>query len=129
MDNSLTSSEEIYTYVDSDTLDSHPVTGIESDYVQQRIQKKISKKILMVDSPHAREYMSDANKNFTQIRFLPKSVTQFGVAMEIYDGKVSYLTFHEDAVTGMLIEHPAIYTMHRQLFAARWRELEEKETG
>ena len=120
LNDSLTATEEIYTYVDSDALDAHPITKKERDYVKKRIQKGIHKKILMVNSPHAREYMKNNTDTLTKIRLLPESIPQFAVATEIYNNKVSFLTFHEKTITGMLIHHPAIYTMQRSLFEKQW---------
>jgi sugar-specific transcriptional regulator TrmB len=125
LNDSLTSSEEIFTYVDSETLSEHSILHKEKKYVESRIKKRIPKRILVTDTPFARKNALIKQNEFTEFRFLPKSVTLFAAAMEIYDGKVSYLTYHEDIITGLLIEHPAIYTMHRQLFAAQWKMFSE----
>jgi len=121
LEDTLTSPEEIYTYVDSGTLDQKKdFIAAEKQYVKKRLKSRIAKKILMVDSPEARNYAQEHSSEFTQIRILSEMIPAFCSAMEIYDGRVSYITFDGDIMTGTLMHSRSIYMMHRSFFDFTW---------
>jgi sugar-specific transcriptional regulator TrmB len=121
LDDSLTSSETIYSYGNfSSLLHESELEAINKAYVKRRAERKISKKIITIDLP---ELVSRQNyyPDITEYRFiehtrffLPKTV------MQIYDGKVSYLSFPERDLIGVIISDQNIYRMHRALFEALW---------
>lgn len=117
---SLTSTEIIYTYVDVETVDAF-VDELNQAYVKERIKRRIKKKILAPDTPQARAELAANTDELTEMRLIPEQdAPQFHTAMQIYDGKVSYLTFTNDIMTGTIIHDRAIYTLHRFLFEHQW---------
>lgn len=125
---SLTSSETIYTYVDVETVDAY-VDDLNRAYVKERIRRQVRKKILAPDTPQARAELRELEDTLTEMRLLPEQdAPQFHTAMQIYDGKVSYLTFTNDIMTGTIINDRAIYTLHRFLFEHQWKHALSKDS-
>ena len=67
------------------------------------------------ESTKKKELVSD----ITEIRFV-ENLDHFPNIMQIYDNKVSYITFTDSKRIGVLIEDPDIYEMHKMLFNAQW---------
>jgi HTH-type transcriptional regulator, sugar sensing transcriptional regulator len=125
---SLTSTETIYTYVDVETVDAY-VDDLNKAYVRERQKRGVKKQILSPDTPQARAELRELNDPLTEMRLLPEQdAPQFHTAMQIYDGKVSYLTFTNDIMTGTIINDRAIYTLHRFLFEHQWKHALEKKS-
>jgi hypothetical protein len=93
---------------------------INKKYVEERRNKGIGKKILILDTAENREYIRQQGNNLTDYRILPESI-KFNVGMQIYDGKVSYFTLREDNKVAILIEDKNIYEMQRNLFEFLWQ--------
>jgi sugar-specific transcriptional regulator TrmB len=123
----LTSKETIYTYVDIETSDAY-VDELNKEYVRERIKRKIPKKILLPDTPQARAELVANTDELTEMRLIPEQdAPPFNTAMQIYDGKVSYLTFTKDVMAGTIIHDAAIYGLHRFLFEQQWKTALTKE--
>lgn len=118
---SLKSTEEIYTYMDIETINRYVAKENEA-YVRERIKRGISKKILMPDTAFARTWLAEAKIPLTAIRLLRGDPTHpINVAMEIYNDTVTYITFSDVAATGTLMRDPSIYRAHRFLFESAWQ--------
>lgn len=125
---SLTSTETIYTYVDVETVDGY-VDALNKAYVKERLRRKVPKKILAPDTPQARAELRREVNELTEMRLIPEQdAPTFHTAMQIYDGKVSYLTFTNDIMTGTIIHDRAIYTLHRFLFEHQWEHALTRES-
>jgi sugar-specific transcriptional regulator TrmB len=119
MDDTLNSKEVIYTFVDTDMLEKYAGT-INKNYVAKRKNKRISKKIIMVDSPLARQ-KAVLKQELTEIRLLPESFGKgFASTMNIYDGKIAYFTFRDQLVTSTLIHNQEMYSLNRVIFESLW---------
>lgn len=117
---SLSSSETIYTYVDTNSIEQY-VGVINSKYVKERKKKRVHKKILMIDCDLARE-KAKATGPYTEIRLISaEEAPEFQAAMEIYDGKISYITFGNNLLTSSLIYDQEVYKLHRFTFEALWK--------
>lgn len=127
---SLTSKETIYTYADMETVDGY-AGDINEEYVRARLRRKISKKIIMPDTPAARAEMRKGDDELTMLRLLnDQDAPPFHTAIEIYDNKVSYLTFTKEMLTATIIHNPAIYQVHRYLFEYQWKySLSQEDAG
>ena len=116
---SLTSSTDIYSYIDNEAVNKY-YPELNKEYVQQRTKAEINKKMITIDSPYIRERVKSFNKNTTQVRVIP-AAAGFATVMQIYDNKVSYISMPDKKIIGLIIEHPAIYQMHKTLFEALWQ--------
>ncbi len=121
LEDSLNATEEIYTYVDTETVAKYAAKENE-EYVQVRIKRGISKKILTPDTPFGRKRLLQDKTPLTEWRLLrAEGAEQFNTAIEIYNGRISYLTFSEQFIAGTLIQDPSIYKIHRYLFENAWQ--------
>lgn len=123
LNETLEAHEMIYTYADIDTIQKY-VGDINKQYMKNRIKRGIKKRILAQDTPEIREDAKKLQSEYTEIRLIPKhDAPKFFTAMEIYDGKISYLTF-KNGLIATIIEDEAVYTMHRYLFEHAWHTAE-----
>ncbi len=122
LDDTLTSNETIYTYVDTDSLNKF-VGPINTSYVKKRVDKHVKKKILMLDSELARQKVAESADD-TEIRLLQNTdAAHFNATMNIYDGKLAYFTYTSDGLlTATLIHDRNIYLLHRKIFESLWEK-------
>lgn len=118
-DDSLTSTTEILSYIDNEVVNKQ-YPEFNKKYVSQRTNKKIQKRMLTIDSSFIRQHAKSFDKNNTQIRVIPSS-NAFSSIMYIYSNKVSYISQSRGQLVSMIVEHPAIYQMHKTLFEALWQ--------
>jgi len=117
---SLTSKTEILSYLDNEAINKY-IPDINKEYIQKRNRMKIVKKMISVDSQYVRDRAKQFNKSTTQIRVIEKGYP-FATVMQIYDGKVSYITLDEKKMIGVIIADPHIYQMHKILFDFTWEK-------
>lgn len=115
---SLTSTTEILSYLDNEAINKY-IPDINKEYIQKRNRLKISKRMITVDSQYVRDRAKQFNKSTTQIRVIDKGFP-FATIMQIYDGKVSYITLDDKKMIGVIIADPHIYQMHKILFDFNW---------
>ena len=114
----------MYTYVNVEDMSKH-ISEINDEYLRNRIRLKIKKKGLLVDSPRAREFSRHYDQSVSEARYLKRGITPFHIEMNIYDGKVSYLTYRDKHPIGVIIEDEDIYRIHRSTFELLWEESEQ----
>ncbi len=119
VEDSLTSTTEIYSYIDSEELNKQ-FPDLNKNFTEARAKKGIKKKIIMVDSPFVRQHAKTFDPANTQIRVIP-APANFSTIMYIYDNTVSYISMEKGQIVSMVIEHPAIYRMHKTLFLTLWQ--------
>lgn len=119
LEDSLFAEEVIYSYADIDAIESR-IPEINKEYVAKRAKRNIHKKAILPDTPHARELLKDYYSEITETKLVKLSLESFPTVMQIYDGKVSYITFSDKDMIGTIIEDRHIYEMHRALFEHIW---------
>ena len=119
---SLNTTGTIYTFVDNKTVDKY-LLQVDAEYVQERLRRGIKKKIIMTDSPEARDYQAKADPQFTEIKLFDAAKYPFVIAVEIYDDEVSYLTVKNDEVISFIIKHAEIARFHKSQFECIWNQL------
>lgn len=116
--------EPIFTYADIEAVEKN-IRAINDRYVKKRERLKIKKKALILDTPFAREFMKTYYTKVTDTRLIPPAEpVPFRSLMEVYDGKISYVTFEKERMIGVIVEDRAIYDMHRYLFESMWEKAE-----
>lgn len=123
LDDSLRAKEIIYSYVDVEAVEKN-ISEINARYMKKREKLDIYKKLLVPDTPFIRDLYSKEKSLVTEVRAIPESIIPFEVTMQIYDGKVSYLTLANDRKLGVIIEDPHIYQMHKYLFEMLYEKAE-----
>jgi sugar-specific transcriptional regulator TrmB len=118
---SLESKTEILTYGNMDLVVKY-IDKINQEYVRIRDKKGLKKRALLLDSPFAQKYLKNYHRAITDIRLIDSSNYFFTPVMEIYDGKISYVTLSEETKIGVIIEDKSIYDMNRSLFNLIWEK-------
>jgi sugar-specific transcriptional regulator TrmB len=124
LEDSLYSKEEILSYADITAIEKH-IHEINKWYGEQREKKGITKRGILLDTPEARKILTSYHKNITNARLIRLATAPFESVMQIYDGKVSYITFANGQMIGVIIENEAIYQMQKDLFNYTWPKAEE----
>lgn len=117
---SLNATSEILSYIDNEAVDRY-YPKVNEEYVSMRKQRKIKKRMIMVDSEYTKKHEKPDDPAMTDIRVIA-SPTPFATVMQIYDNKVSYISISADAnkLMAAIIEHPNIAQMHKTLFESLW---------
>lgn len=115
----LTSKETLYAYSDIEAIVKH-IDKINKLYARKREELKLKKKAILIDSPFARDYLKDYHKGITENRFIDHKLFPFNTLLQIYDGKIAYVTLSEKSKIGVIIEDRNIYQMHKSLFEFAW---------
>jgi sugar-specific transcriptional regulator TrmB len=108
----------MYTYADIEAVDSH-IREMNERYAKKRDALNIEKKVILLDTPYARERMKTYHRFVTDTRFIKLDAEPFQSIIEIYDDKIAYITFGE-SMRGVIIQDKAIHSMHRALFDYAW---------
>jgi sugar-specific transcriptional regulator TrmB len=119
LNDSLTSSSEIYTYADIEAIDTY-IPEINRAYVAKREKLQIKKKGIAFDTPATRYFLEGYHQEVTKMKLINWHAVPFKTIMQIYDGKVSYFTLGEENLVGVIITDPHIYQMHRDMFEFLW---------
>ncbi len=129
LNDSLTAQEVIYSYVDDNLIDQFFKEENEK-YVTKRYKKGITKKIIFTDRPETRERLLKEPSPFTIPKIMPKPTETLHSLIQIYDGKVSYLTiFSDKEAVGVIIEDVHSYKLHRFIFENHWAFLKDFDAG
>jgi predicted transcriptional regulator len=121
----LTSKTELKDFANIDAMFEH-FQEVNDEYVSKREKTKVTKRSLLLDTPFAREvYESGAYspKSHKGYKWINAERYPFVLEMNIYDGKVSYLTYAEDDFVGVIIENQYIYEMHDSMWNMIWDSL------
>lgn len=120
LNDALTSKTDILSYVDIAKVEEK-IPDISRDFAKERQKRGLKKKNIGTDTPENRAEIEGYYTDVTEERLLPWHTEHFGTVMQIYDGKVSYMTL-EDPMIGVIIADPHIYEMHRSLFETAWND-------
>jgi sugar-specific transcriptional regulator TrmB len=115
----LTSKETLYSYSDIEAIVKY-IDKVNLEYVKEREEREIKKKAILIDSPFARNYLGGYHTTITENKFVDAKLFPFNSLMQIYDGKVAYVTLSEKNMIGVIIEDKNIYQMHKSLFEFTW---------
>jgi len=119
LDDSLTSKTEIYSYADIEAIVKY-IDTINTAYAAKREKLGIKKRGIFLDTPFARKYLADYHAAVTETRFIHYDAPPFQTIMQIYDGKISYITLQPQKMIGVIIADQHIYEMHKYLFEYLW---------
>ncbi len=94
---------------------------------------QIKKRSLLLDTPFAHKvYESGKYSPISHIgyKWIDHELYPFSIEMNIYDGKISYLTYVENDFIGVIVENDYIYRMHDSIWNMLWKMLPEpKKNG
>jgi len=117
---SLNSKTEILSFADNEAVNKlYP--KLNEEYMPTRKKLNIKKRLISKDNPYIRELTKKDDPAITERRVIAENFTSATV-MQIYDGKVSYITLDPERTIGVIIEDKSIYEMHRILFELTWKD-------
>lgn len=106
------------------------VKDINAEYVKAREKTTLKKRSLLLDTPFARkvyESQKYSPKSHAGYKWINSQRYPFTIETNIYDGKVSYLTYVENDLVGVIIENDYIYQMHNSMWDLIWDSLPDPE--
>ncbi len=119
LDDTLDSKTEICSYADIEAVIKN-IGAINKTYVAKREKLGIRRRGILLDTPATREYLKDYHVTVTESRLIRVDAPPFESVMNIYDGKISYITLQPDKMIGAIIADRHIYNMHKYLFEYLW---------
>ena len=94
------------------------------EYTEERLKRGIEKKGITNDSPSNLTTLAQMRIPLTESRVVSSEIMDFhSTGMEIYDGKISYVTLVNDALIGVIIESKQIHEINKNLFNLLWYHL------
>ncbi|MDP2668258.1 MAG: helix-turn-helix domain-containing protein [bacterium] len=119
LEDSLNSKGEIYSYADLESVEKY-ISKINKVYVKKREALSIKKKGIVLDTPFAREFLKDYAPAITETKLVKYEARPYQTVMQIYDGKISYITLGDKLLIGVIVEDAHIYEMHKYMFEYLW---------
>jgi sugar-specific transcriptional regulator TrmB len=117
----LTSKTEIYAFADLPSVKDQ-IAEMTAEFSKKRAALKIKKKGIAIDSPEARQFLKNHYPEVTKTKYVRMDqLPSFDTVMQIYDQKVSYITYRENRFIGVIIEDPSISAMHKYYFEFMWK--------
>jgi len=100
------------------TLENYP------DFVKKRVELKIPVRVILRDSPKARERKVLGPQHLREVRLIPEHYDYHGL-FYIWNDKIAMFSFGED-LSAILIESQELSQMQRASFNFMWDSLEPK---
>lgn len=115
----LTAKTEILNYADSKSIREHWPT-YDKDYVDERVKHRIYLRGIAPLDELGKKVAADNEKKHREIRLVKAGPYAFSNEINIYDDKVSIVSFGKKEVVGMIIESPEIANTQRAIFMMAW---------
>lgn len=124
MQDSLTATSELFSYADIEAIAKY-IPELNAEYGALREDKNIKKRVLAIDSPKARSFLSAANTENVTLKLIKASdgFVPFQTIMHIYDQKITYVTLTDQYLVGIIITDQHIANTHRYLFESMWNSI------
>lgn len=119
INDTLTSTEIIYTYADIETINKY-IPKINEEYATKRDKLGLHKKIIFSDTAYTRKHLPTYHNKTTDSKII-SNLDNFATIMQIYNNKISYVTISDEIKMGVIIENKDIYQTHRALFEHSWK--------
>jgi len=118
----LKSKTEIKGYVNVEAMFDQ-VKDINDEYVAAREKSNVKKRGILLDSPEARaghQLGLYSPNSYIDQKWVNAEMYPFSIETNIYDGKVSFITYVENDFVGVIIENDHIYQMHESMWNLIW---------
>jgi sugar-specific transcriptional regulator TrmB len=123
--NSTEESGEIMTYTGIKNFFSVFPKGYAEEYYAKRVAKKITAKIIAIESEESLEWKRNAEKEMRKIFLVPEKQLTFFGDTETFGDKVAFISYKENFMA-VVIESREIANMQRFIFNLAWENLENK---
>ncbi len=115
----FTAKTEIFNYADSKSIREHWPT-YDEDYVKERVKRRIYLRGIAPLDEYGRKVAAENEKMYREIRLVTAGSFAFANEINIYDDKVSIVSFGKNEVVGLIIESPEIANTQRAIFMMAW---------
>ena len=122
----LEAKSEILSIMDIEGWDTPELRSWGKEYNRERSKRKIHERILMLDTPTARDWMKYYKGSFTYTHHrwikpeqLP-GILEFGGEVNVYDNKVVMALLKKPNIMGVLVESSALANILKGLFELAW---------
>lgn len=111
--------KETLVWMNVDKFFSKIDSESEDKWVKERIRQKSTARLLIQDSPSAREFQKKDKELYRESRIVPHSF-YFNTSCIIYE---NYVTFFDSTgdMTGIRINNKEFYLMQKQIFEMNWK--------
>jgi sugar-specific transcriptional regulator TrmB len=131
MQDTLTSTETLLSWdaMDSWFESTKALQNYILEYARLRAEKhKIPAKVLFVDSPRTRKYITkdypalkEKMDPLMEFKWIPKDVPPFNNEINIYNDKVAIVSLAKNELFGVIIESHEIAKVHKAMFQLAWK--------
>lgn len=115
----LTAKTEIFNYADSKSIREF-WPDYDEEYVNQRVKRRIYLRGIAPLDELGQKIAADNEKKHREIRLVKAGSFAFANEINIYDDKVSIVSFGKNEVVGIIIESPEIANTQRAIFMMAW---------
>lgn len=118
----LNSKTELKDFANIDAM-FEVIKDINDAYVAEREKTTVTKRSLLLDTAFARKVYEGGHyspKSHRGFKWMANELYPFTIEMNIYDGRVSYLTYVQEDLVGVIIENEHIYRMHDSMWNLIW---------
>lgn len=115
----LTAKTELLNYADSKSIREYWPT-YDQDYVNERVKRRIYLRGIAPQDAMGKRIAADNEKKHREIRLVKAGPYAFSNEINIYDEKVSIVSFGKKEVVGMIIESSEIANTQRAIFMMAW---------
>lgn len=91
------------------------------EFVKRRVERKIPAKVLLRDSPKARERQRLGPQQLREVRIIPEGY-EYHAMMYVWKNKIAMFSFEKDLV-GLVIESEELAKLQRAMFYLIWHGL------
>ena len=89
-------------------------------WTAERVKKKISARLMMADSPSAKDFKKKDKKNLRETLLLPPEIALESSCF-LYKNTVVFFDT-KDTITVVRIKHPGIYHLQKSIFESHWKQ-------
>lgn len=94
-----------------------------NDFKKRRAAAKIKTRLILTDSPEARERQKESDKTFSEVKILPTNLTaDITAGVYIFRDKVIFTEYKKDLIS-IEVESRGIAEMQRLMFESLWKTL------
>lgn len=115
----LTATETVYTFADIEKVAKY-MENLNKQHVAAREKINLHKKVITTDSPFAKNYLKGYYPKITKFKFIDYKLYPLHSLVEIYDGKVAYISLSDTNIMSMIVIDQNIYKFHRSIFEFIW---------
>jgi sugar-specific transcriptional regulator TrmB len=101
------------------------IEGFQNWYIKRRVEHGISMRAIIPATAEGLKVAARNEDELRETRLLTQDDFTEPVELNIYDNKVSAVSFVEDELIGVIIESEVLANVHRQLFELLWKNAKQ----